>query len=184
MQGVKKIAFILLIGFVLGGIIGWGILAPSLAPRETASGAGRQRPPERGLPIGDYELTRLDGEKVRLSDFRGTPVVINFWASWCEPCKKEMPVFQEIYSEQPGEFVILAVNPEENRETAESFADSVGLTFPILLDENKDMQKQLMVRGLPTTFFVDAEGVLRAQHVGELNRQLFIDYLAKIGVQP
>jgi len=183
-QGVKKIAFILLIGFVLGGIIGWGILAPSLTPRETGSGTGRQRAPERGLPIGDFELTRLDGEKVRLSDFRGMPVVINFWASWCEPCKKEMPVFQAVFSERPEEFVILAVNPEEDRETAEDFAESVGLTFPILLDENKEMQKQLMVRGLPTTFFVDAEGVLRAQHVGELNRQLFTDYLAKIGVQP
>ncbi|WP_160318392.1 TlpA family protein disulfide reductase [Levilinea saccharolytica] len=181
---MKKIAFILLIGFVLGGIIGWGILAPSLTPRETGSGTGRQRAPERGLPIGDFELTRLDGEKVRLSDFRGMPVVINFWASWCEPCKKEMPVFQAVFSERPEEFVILAVNPEEGRETAEEFAESVGLTFPILLDENKEMQKQLMVRGLPTTFFVDAEGVLRAQHVGELNRQLFTDYLAKIGVQP
>ena len=181
---MKKIAFILLIGFVLGGIIGWGILAPSLTPRETGSGTGRQRAPERGLPIGDFELTRLDGEKVRLSDFRGMPVVINFWASWCEPCKKEMPVFQAVFSERPEEFVILAVNPEEDRETAEDFAESVGLTFPILLDENKEMQKQLMVRGLPTTFFVDAEGVLRAQHVGELNRQLFTDYLAKIGVQP
>ncbi|KPL85136.1 hypothetical protein ADN01_06480 [Levilinea saccharolytica] len=173
-----------MIGFVLGGIIGWGILAPSLTPRETGSGTGRQRAPERGLPIGDFELTRLDGEKVRLSDFRGMPVVINFWASWCEPCKKEMPVFQAVFSERPEEFVILAVNPEEGRETAEEFAESVGLTFPILLDENKEMQKQLMVRGLPTTFFVDAEGVLRAQHVGELNRQLFTDYLAKIGVQP
>ncbi len=181
---MKKIAFILLIGFVLGGIIGWGILAPSLAPRETVSGAGRQRPPERGLPIGDFELTRLDGERIRLSDFRGMPVVINFWASWCEPCKKEMPVFQVVFSERPEEFVILAVNPEEGRETAEDFVESMGLTFPILLDENKEMQKQLMVRGLPTTFFVDAEGVLRAQHVGELNRQLFLDYLAKIGVQP
>lgn len=184
MQGVKKIAFILLIGFVLGGAIGWGILAPSLAPREAASGVGRQRAPERGLPIGDFELTQLDGEKVRLSDFRETPVVINFWASWCEPCKKEMPVFEAVYSEQPEEFVILAVNPDEGRDTAEKFAGSLGLTFPILLDENQDMQKQLMVRGLPTTFFVDAEGVLRAQHVGELNRQLFLDYLAKIGVQP
>ncbi len=134
--------------------------------------------------MGDYELTRLDGEKMRLSDFRGTPVVINFWASWCEPCKQEMPVFQAVYSEQPEAFVILAVNPDESRETAEKFAESLELTFPILLDPDRDLQRQLMVRGLPTTFFVDAEGVLRAQHVGELNRQLFLDYLAKIGVQP
>ena len=115
--------------------------------------------PRPDFPAPDFSLVNLDGQEVQLSDFRGHPVIVNFWASWCQPCRAEMATFQEIfvaYKEQG--FVFLAVNSQENRANAFDFAQSRALTFPILLDEDGKVSNRYRVLSLPATFFINKDG--------------------------
>lgn len=120
---------------------------------------------ETGQPAPDFTLTTLDGKQVSLSDYKGQVVMVNVWASWCEPCREEMPSIQQAYETyQDQGLVVLGVNLEEKRVPIQGFADTYGLTFPILLDETGNVGRDLyQVKPIPTTFFVDREGVLRHQ---------------------
>ena len=125
--------------------------------------------PMEGFPAPDFELKTLDGEPISLSDMRGKAVLINFWASWCPPCRSEMPAMQQIYEEYgPDEFVILAVNSthQDRLTDAESFVAERGLTFPILLDTQGQVSSTYQVRSLPTSFFVDRDGIIREIVIG------------------
>jgi thiol-disulfide isomerase/thioredoxin len=144
----------------------------------------RNAAPARGLPITDFELETLTGETVQLSQFRGQPVVINFWGTWCPPCRNEMPLLQSAYESYAPELVILAVNVNDSVGAVERFVDEMGLTFPILMDEKDSVRMQFQVRGYPTTYFVDGDGVLREQIIGELNQEQIDASLARIGVSP
>lgn len=118
--------------------------------------------PRRGFLAPDFNLVSLNGNQVQLSDYRGQSVMINFWASWCPPCRAEMPTFQKIYQEYaPQGFTILAVNSQESASTAASFAQPLALTFPVLLDENGAISNRYRADSLPTTIFVNKDGVIR-----------------------
>ncbi|WP_409973648.1 TlpA disulfide reductase family protein [Bacillus sp. Bva_UNVM-123] len=135
------------------------------------------------LPIGlkegdrspDFELIDLDGNPIKLSDFKGTPVFLNFWASWCGPCKAEMPHMEKLYAEKKdGDFEILAVNvttSEKNISHVEKFVADYGLTFPIPLDEKGSVAHQYEIIGYPTSFFIDSDGVIRSKALGPLNEE-------------
>lgn len=124
-----------------------------------------------GEPAPDFTLRTLDGKKVSLRDFRGNTVLINFWATWCPPCRVEMPAIQAVYEEKKGQgFVVLAVNLQEESAVAARFAEEFRLTFPILLDERGQVAALYQLRGLPTSYFVDGAGVVRALRVGDMNR--------------
>jgi len=115
----------------------------------------------------DFSLPALDGGAQNLRDYRGQVVVLNFWASWCGPCRAEMPDLQAVYSELRGRgFVVLGLNQSEPRDRVEGFAREFGLTFPILLDESRSVARQYGVRALPTTFMIDGGGVIRELIVG------------------
>jgi len=134
----------------------------------------------------DFTLDDLDGRPVSLSDFRGQPVVVNFWASWCAPCRLEMPVFEKIYEQhQDDGLVILALNQSEQAAVARNyFYDEMGLTFTPLLDEHSDVSAHYgSYSVLPTTFFIDAEGKVAAIHRGPLTESLMADYLAAAGLE-
>jgi peroxiredoxin len=125
--------------------------------------------PQPGFLAPDFSLQTLDGEFVTLSEFRGQPVLVNMWASWCTPCKYEMPAIQEAYEEFRDQgFTVLAVNltKKDVLGSVESFVEEHGLTFPILLDQDGRVEDAYQLRGLPTSFFIDRDGVIQSVVIG------------------
>lgn len=140
----------------------------SKAPAGSVSTGGIPAP-QRGFQAPDFELIDADGVPRRLSDFRGQPVLLNFWASWCSPCKAEMPAMERIYQQyQTQGFVILAVNSthQDNPANALGFASQLGLTFPILMDTNGDASRLYEVRALPSSFFIAENGRIEEVVIG------------------
>ena len=115
----------------------------------------------------DFTVYDAGGEPVRLSDFRGTPVVINFWASWCGPCQSEMPAFDAAAAEYEGQVRFLMINltdgSQETQATAQAFLDEQGYAFPVYFDLDLEAASAYGVYGIPVTYFVDAEGRAVAQ---------------------
>lgn len=114
----------------------------------------------------DFTVYGKDGKPVRLSDMRGTPVVLNFWASWCPPCKAEMPDFEEIAKEYEGKVAFMMVNltdgASETQSSAQAFIDSMGYTFPVYFDLDSEAAYTYGIQSIPNTFFIDSEGRLVA----------------------
>lgn len=122
--------------------------------------------PER-VPSVDFSLPPLEGENVALSDYRGSVVLLNFWATWCPPCREELPSMVRLQEELGDEpFTILAVSLREDRDTVRSFLDENGFELPVLLDESGESGMQYGVRGIPTSYVVDTEGRVLAMLVG------------------
>ena len=134
----------------------------ALPPGETTSGTISA--PQEGFQAPNFELSTLDGEQVLLSDMRGQAILLNFWATWCPPCRSEMPAMQQVYRdfEQDG-FVVLAVNnlQQDNRDRVETFVLEENLTFPVLLDKSGSVSTRSQVNSMPTSFFIDPEGIIR-----------------------
>jgi peroxiredoxin len=129
----------------------------------------------------DFTLTNLDGEEVSLSDFRGRPVIVNFWATWCVPCRREMPAFQRAFEAyQADDLVILALDVEENAAQVEPFVEELGLTFEVLYDSQGEVNDTYQVTGLPRTVFIDRQGVIRHIQVGEVQEVLLKGFLDRI----
>ncbi len=125
------------------------------------------RPPQMGGPAPDFTLESFEGRRVSLSEFRGKVVLVNFWASWCEPCKKEMPEIEAAYQRHKNDgLVVLAVNFGERKEEAERHVR--GLSFPLLLDRNTVVAEAYGIRSLPVTFFIDSDGIIRERMTGGL----------------
>jgi cytochrome c biogenesis protein CcmG/thiol:disulfide interchange protein DsbE len=139
------------------------------------------------IDVGDeapnYTLLDLDGRNISLADFRGQPVIMNLWATWCAPCRIEMPALQEaIERHQEQGLVILALNQGETADVARQyFYDEMGLTFTPLLDENSSVAATYSgMNVLPTTYFIDQEGIVSAIHRGPLTTGQIEGYLAEI----
>ncbi|EFO80336.1 alkyl hydroperoxide reductase/ Thiol specific antioxidant/ Mal allergen [Oscillochloris trichoides DG-6] len=134
-----------------------------LARVPDAANGARIPSPRVDFPAPDFSLPTLDGDSIRLSDMRGQVVLLNVWATWCGPCRAEMPAIQRLYSEsQPG-LVILALNStvQDDAAAVRGFADELGLSFPILLDTTGAVTHTYRVQALPTTFVLDRQGVIR-----------------------
>ena len=115
----------------------------------------------------DFTLLDLEGNKHTLSDYKGKVVFLNFWATWCPPCRAEMPSMQKLYETwDKDKFVMLAVNIGESREKVRSFAESNGYTFPILLDEDQKVARKYGIRGIPATYLIDEQGNMVNKVVG------------------
>lgn len=138
--------------------------------------------PVRDALAPDFELVNIQGENVKLSDFRGKAVLINFWATWCAPCRLEMPAIQARYEQYSPDFVVLAVDNDESLEIVAAFVDELGLTFPVLLDPGADIQQLYLIRGYPSSFFVDANGVIKVVHIGIMTEGQLDGYLFEIGI--
>lgn len=132
---------------------------------------------EAGDPAGDFELVSLSGEKVKLSDHSGKVVVLNFWATWCPPCRKEMPDFDLLDKElkKTNDAVLLAVNMTDGkRDTAEKVRSFIGdnkFSMKVLLDAEGKAAKQFDIRWLPTTVVIDSKGIVRWQVFGETTKE-------------
>jgi peroxiredoxin len=136
---------------------------------------------ERGQIAPDFELTTLDGETVKLSDYRGERVMLNFWATWCPPCRAEMPDMQKFHDDT--DVVILAVNlrgTESSTEKVQDFIDERDLTFPILLDEETDVADQYQIQPIPSSFLINSDGRIHNKAFGALNYDLMVQEFEKM----
>jgi len=140
----------------------------SAVPAEATTG-GQIPSPREGFLAPDFTLELLGGGEVTLSELRGKGVVINLWASWCPPCRAEMPAIQQVYEKTKGRgLAVLAVNTtfQDSERAAAAFIQELGLTFLVPLDRDGTVSRQYQLRALPSTFFVDREGVIRKVIIG------------------
>lgn len=137
-----------------------------------------------GKPAPDFTLNTLDGNPLTLSNLKGKKVILNFWATWCPPCKDEMPHFQEYYEKYAEEdnVEIVAVNYTLNDKMAsvENFVKSYDLTFPVLLMEEEDVRETYKVYTLPSTFFINSKGVIEKQVLGPLDLDTLRNYVTAL----
>lgn len=124
--------------------------------------------PQEGFLAPQFALSDLSGKMVSLQDLRGKVVLLNFWATWCGPCKREIPSLERLYQKRRDKgFVILAVNTERtSASTVSSFTEKYGMSFPILLNPQADVANNYWIRAIPTSFLLDKKGVIRWKIVG------------------
>jgi peroxiredoxin len=169
---------------VVGIVFFFGFLQKDAYPKMSElSRESAPRPiPSLDAPAPDFELLSTSEESIRLEDYHGLPVILNFWATWCAPCRLEMPAFQSRYDEHAGGLAVVAVNNAEDLEDVQAFINELDLTFDVLLDPNAEIQRLYQVRGYPTTFLIDSGGVIRRQHIGLMTEDQLDSYLREIGI--
>ena len=162
------------------------LLALVLALAAGAAVAAQSLTPWRGGATPALELADLDGRPQRLTDFRGRVVVVNFWATWCEPCRDEMPSFERLRASLAGRpFEILAVNLAEPPSRIRGYLEKMPMSFPVLLDPDMATAKAWGARVLPATYVIAPDGRIRYHHRGELDwskdpaRKLVADLLPR-----
>lgn len=134
-----------------------------------------------GQPAPDFNLTSLEGEQVRLSALKGRPVVVNFWASWCTPCRKEMPEFEAVQAKYGDQGLqVYGINVGESKVAVTNFRDQVGVTFPILIDTDESVQNAYKILPLPATFFIDRAGVIRAIYPFQMSQSQIDDEVVRL----
>ena len=149
----------------------------SKVDRLQAAGSGPS--PRINSEAPDFTLTNLDGKQVRLSDLKGQPVMLNFWATWCPPCRAEIPVLTGMYKDThaEGAYEILGVATQSDQQTISAFAREFNIEFPVLPDAGSQITSLYHVLPIPTTFFIDKEGIIRFIKTGPVDRPLLEKYL-------
>ncbi len=132
--------------------------------------SGRSAPAPTNLPAYDFMLAALDGRTIRLSDYRGRSVLVNFWATWCVPCREEMPLLERSMREFGPGLAVLGVNMRETPDEVRRFAAQYGITFPLLLNPDDATLLAYLVRGLPVTFVIGPDGALLERIDGPMTR--------------
>ena len=134
-----------------------------------------------GALAPNFSLTALDGSEQSLDTLHGTSLLVNFWATWCVPCRNEMPAIQQAYDARKGlAFAVLGVNVGESHDQVDSYARELGLSFPLLLDDDTRVSHQYHVFGLPTTVFIGRTGVIQEVIVGEMSKETLQANLAQL----
>lgn len=129
----------------------------------------------------DLHVTTLDGTPVSLGDFREQIVLVNLWATWCPPCRQEMPTLNAFYEKYKDQgFILLAINQEENRELVEPFVKEYGLSFPVWLDEDYLAQQAFKTVNLPSSYVIDRAGRVRLMWIGGISEDILEEYVPKI----
>lgn len=133
----------------------------------------------------EFSATTLTGETVTLSDYRGQVVMLNFWATWCPPCRAEMPNIEAAYEQYQSQgFQVLAINNAESPAQIAPFASSLGLRFPVVLDTDARLQRQFALTGYPTSLFIGRSGEVYASHYGMVSPQQLDSYIQTGLAQP
>lgn len=129
----------------------------------------------------DFKLKDLNGKEVSLSDFKGKKVFLNFWATWCPPCKAEMPDIEKLYQEtKASDLVILSVDIGEDKNTVKTFIDKYNYNFKVLLDTDQEVALEYNINSIPSSFFIDKDGNIIATHIGAMNLEQMKSYIQKL----
>src|SRR5579859_3369988 len=139
--------------------------------------------PVQGAPAPDFTLKSLDGQEVTLSQLKGHPVLINFWASWCTPCRLEMPDMVKAYTCHKAEgfgLVVLNAAALDTLPDIKAFVNEFGMTFPVLLDQDGSVEALYRLRGLPLSVFVDRKGIIRRLNIGAMSADQIEQYIGEI----
>lgn len=179
---------------IVVGVLGWAVYDFANSGDETTSeedsdiseGTNEVKKSEKeGIGKGelapDFELETLEGETVRLSDYRGENVIVNFWATWCPPCRAEIPDLKKLYNNKDVE--ILAVNlseTEENEGKINDFAEEFEMDFPVLKDANSDVANNYQVQAYPTSYMIDSDGHINFIALGAMNYDMMVQELEKM----
>ena len=168
-------ALIMTAAYVLYNTLGESLLAqPTTPPTEPSLSDTTTQPSKSpALKAPDFTVYDKEGNPVKLSDFYGKPIVLNFWASWCGPCRSEMPAFEASYQQLGEQIHFLMVNAISNRESldsAKAFLEDNGYTFPVLFDIDMDAAIAYQLYSIPATYFLDAEGYLVNHSIGMLSQ--------------
>ena len=148
------------------------ILTPGLQGCDSESGPDSSGRAELDKPAPDFTLQDLDGNTVRLSDFRGKVVFLNFWATWCPPCRMEMPDIEALHRKyRDRDVVVLGVDIQENANTVRAFIGEGGYTWTFALDTSGEVATIYQVRGIPASYFIDKKGIIRALSIGAMTGQ-------------
>jgi peroxiredoxin len=149
---------------------------------------GRSPSTDEDRAAPDFLLETPNGGELRFSDLQGKAVLVNFWASWCTPCREEMPRIVRAFDERSSlEFLVLAVNLQENAGMVRNFADEFGMHFPIVIDRTGEVGQTWRiggpVEGIPSSYFIDAQGIVRARVFGPLSEEALAENLVLIGIE-
>ncbi|WP_028560569.1 peroxiredoxin family protein [Paenibacillus pinihumi] len=179
------IAIIVLLGLVAYGGYDYFSKSDSKAAQTTDAGDnGLVVGIERGQLAPDFVLQNMQGEEVRLSDYQGKTVMVNFWATWCPPCRIEMPHMQEFFDDHLAEdIMIIGVNltpTEKSLDDIQAFVDEQQLTFPIVLDEEGIVNQTYRVVAYPTTYILDSKGVIQEKFRGAISYDTMKNAVARI----
>jgi len=126
----------------------------------------------------DFRLLAVDGKEYSLSDFRDKKVLLNFFATWCPPCRAEIPDFERFHRENK-DVVLIGINIQEDKATVEEFLSSMGVTYPVLLDRDGKVSAQFGIEGIPTTFLIDKNGKIVAKNVGMMTYEQLKNFAGK-----
>jgi peroxiredoxin len=181
---------------ILLGLVMWGVYDTKQKhdAREASLARSEQvnELDESSLTVGinqgniapEFELQTLDGERVKLSDFRGKKVIVNMWATWCPPCRAEMPDMQKFYDEYKDENVsILAVNmttSEKSIDDVSAFLDEFGITFPVVLDQQNEVAEVYQAYALPSSYIIDSNGIIQQKITGPMNYEMMEQMISEI----
>ena len=155
----------------------------SISPKPITQSADSSKPAQETVPAPDFTVYDAEGNPVKLSDFFGKPIVLNFWASWCGPCRMEMPHFEKAYQEMEEDIQFVMINMTIDRETqqsAQDFLDEAGYTFPVLFDTTGDAAIAYGAYSLPMSVFIDADGNVQDLAIGAIDEATLLSKIDKI----
>jgi len=169
MKTIARLLLIIVLLFIASGC--------NLSPKVT-DGIGT----DVGNMAPNFQLMNIEGQNVSLIGLRGNPVILNFWASWCGPCREEMPFLQQIFEEWQNQGVLLkGINLREDPSQITGYMQGSGLSFPVLLDTDGSITQNYNVVGIPTTFFIDKDGIIQVRKLGPFSGVSEIeDYILEI----
>ena len=142
---------------------------------------GMGNPPKIGEIAPDFEITTIEGQPVKLSQYRGKAVLVNFWAVWCYPCVEEMPLLQQRYLLNHPDLVILAIEDNSPSDEIKEIVMDKGMTFLVAKDAGS-LQGQYGITAFPTSFFIDSDGIVQSKVIGDMSPEQIDLELAKIGI--
>lgn len=154
----------------------------SSAPTQLFTSTGGVFSRDRGQPASPLDLPglRAAGQRVRLAAFRGHPLIVNFWASWCAPCRQEMPALEAVARKERGRIDFLGVDANDQRGSALAFLRKTGVTYPVAFDAHATAAARYGVYGLPTTYFLSPTGQVLGHQVGALTESRLLQLLARV----
>lgn len=182
MKRTRTLIIGVLLGFFLGIILVSVVSRLQLPPKISKAVDDKNSQLQINAPAPNFELQNLNGDLVNLRNFHGRILLVNFWATWCAPCRLEMPAFQSRIDVHPDDLVVVTVNSQDTLDDIQNFMNELGLTFYALIDPDGDVHKRYMVQGFPTTYLVDRDGILRIQHIGLITDGQLDTYLSELGL--